>query len=123
MSARRLFPLLLMAGFCGAAGSACAQDAGQGAKVFAACAPCHATNGDTRFGPGLGGVVGRTSGTVTGFRYSRAMKSAHITWDDKALDAFIASPQSVVPGSTMPFSGLPDAGQRRELVAYLKTLK
>jgi cytochrome c len=51
------------------------------------------------------------------------MMGAPVMWDPKTLDAFIAEPQKVVPGTVMPFAGLPDAGQRASLVAYLRTLK
>jgi cytochrome c len=40
-------------------------------------------------------------------------------WNAKTLDAFIADPQQVVPGNRMPFSGLPDAKERADLIAYL----
>ena len=94
-----------------------------GRKQFAACAACHATDQPTPTGPDLRGVVGRKAGTVPGFRYSRALQKAKLTWDDAKLDAFIADPQVAVPGNTMPFPGLPDLEARRDLIAYLKTLK
>jgi len=112
--------LLAVASF---AGTANAADAKHGEEVFKACAACHATDATTRLGPGLQGVVGRHSGSVAGFRYSRAMKNANITWDEKSLDAYITAPQTLVPGTTMPFSGLPNAGDRADLIAYLETLK
>ncbi len=123
MKALDFLPVLLLAGLFATADRARAQDAADGAKVFANCAPCHATNADNGAGPGLGGVVGRKSGSVPGFHYSRAMKSADIVWDAKSLDSYIAAPQDAVPGNTMPFSGIPDAKERRDLIAYLKTLK
>jgi cytochrome c len=100
-----------------------AQDAAAGKAVFAQCASCHTTDGSPLVGPSLQGIAGRASGSFGGFRYSRALKSANITWDDAHLDAFIANPQTVVPGNVMPFSGIADAKQRTNLIAYLKTLK
>src|SRR5262249_53095251 len=100
-----------------------AGNATHGAQVFNACVACHATDNTTRLGPGLQGIVGRRSGSMPGFRYSRAMKNASITWDEKSLDAYVTSPQALVPGKTMPFSGLPNAGDRADLIAYLETLK
>jgi cytochrome c len=105
------------------AGAANAGDATHGAQVFNACAACHATDNTTRLGPGLQSIVGRRSGTMPGFRYSRAMKNANITWDEKSLDTYVNAPQTLVPGTTMPFSGLPNAGDRADLIAYLETLK
>ena len=42
---------------------------------------------------------------------------------DKNLDAFLSDPQKLVPGNVMPFSGVADAKQRADLIAYLKTVK
>jgi cytochrome c len=104
-------------------GGADAADAAHGEHVFAKCSPCHAKNNTAGLGPGLLGVVGRQAGSTPGFRYSRAMKTSNIVWDDKSLDAFITAPQKALPGTTMPFSGLPDEQERVDLIAYLETLK
>jgi cytochrome c len=100
-----------------------AQDAEHGKSVFAACAACHATDHANRVGPGLEGIVGRKAGTVPGFRYSNAMKSSGIIWDDKSLNAYLEAPQKIVPGNRMPYPGLKDGADRSDLVAYLATLK
>jgi cytochrome c len=104
----------------GLAGGAQAQDAGRGETQFAVCAPCHA--GDRPSGPPLAGLIGQPAGSQPGFRYSRAMKGAGFAWTDEKLDAFLADPQTLVPGNLMPFSGIDDAAQRADLIAYLKTL-
>jgi cytochrome c len=80
-------------------------------------------DGSSGTGPTLKGIIGRKSGTVPGFRYSRAMKNAAITWDEVSIDRYLSNPQDVVPGNIMPFSGVPDAAQRANLIAYLKTLR
>jgi cytochrome c2 len=67
--------------------------------------------------------IGRRSGTVPGFRYSRAMKSAAITWDEGSLDRYLSNPQAFVPGNIMPLSGVSDGPQRAAIIAYLKTLR
>lgn len=87
------------------------------------CRECHSFDkGDNRLGPTLYGVVGRKAGTVPGFAYSDSLKSSGITWDVKTLDKWIANPNAVVPGNTMGaiFSGLPDAGERAKIIAFLK---
>src|SRR5690606_39041130 len=83
-----------------------AQDVRHGENVFRACAACHATDHTNRSGPGLQGIFGRTAGTASGFRYSRAMKESGIVWDDRSLDTYLAAPQKAVPGNRMPFAGL-----------------
>jgi cytochrome c len=90
---------------------------------FTACAVCHSTDGSEGTGPTLKGVVGRTSGTVAGFRYSRAMKSAGITWDAVALERYLADPQGLVPGNVMPFAGVEQGEARARIVAYLMALR
>jgi cytochrome c len=104
-------------------GPADAADATKGEQVFAKCAACHAKDTSNRMGPGLQGIVGRHAGSVPGFHYSRAMKASNTVWDDKSLDTFIATPQKAVPGTVMPFAGLPDQQDRTDLIAYLETLK
>jgi len=42
---------------------------------------------------------------------------------EKSLDAYIEAPQGLVPGTTMPFAGIPNSGGRADLIAYLETLK
>ncbi|MBO9652627.1 MAG: c-type cytochrome [Variovorax sp.] len=100
-----------------------AQSAVQPPKTWATCAACHAAQGAASIGPPLAGVVGRKAGSSPGFGYSRAMKNAQLTWDDKTLAAFLSDPQLTVPGNRMPFGGVPDAGEVAELVRYLKTLR
>lgn len=104
-----------------AASAAYAQDTQRGQKLFAECAACHALErGGNTVGPDLHGVFGRTAGAGTDFRYSPALKRSGITWTSKTLDAFVADPQAVVPGNRMPFSGMPNAGERADLIQYLQ---
>lgn len=99
------------------------QEAASAPAEFAACAACHSIDGSEGTGPTLKGLAGRSSGTVPGFRYSRAMKSAGITWDAATLDRYLADPQGVVPGNIMPFAGVEQAEARARIVAYLLTLR
>src|SRR5215471_2797600 len=98
-------------------------DAAQGQQAFAKCAPCHAKDKTNGLGPGLFAVLGSHAGSVPGFRYSQAMKNSNIVWDEKSLDAFIMAPQKFLPGTTMPFPGIPRQEERNDLIAYLETLK
>ena len=43
-------------------------------------------------------------------------------WNGKLLDSFIASPETVVPGTSMAGEGEPDARVRKAIVSFLKTL-
>lgn len=93
--------------------------------AFALCGACHptSTGGAHGIGPNLRGIFGRTSGTAPGFLYSSAMKNARIVWGAEALDNYIASPATAVPGNAMTYRGEPDASARAAIVEYLKALQ
>jgi cytochrome c2 len=90
------------------AGAAQAQTPGnsqRGQKLFEECAACHATKaGESGVGPSLAGALGRKAGENPDFRFSPAMRRSGITWDQKALNEFIADPQKMVPDNRMPYS-------------------
>ncbi|MDE2284709.1 MAG: c-type cytochrome [Hyphomicrobiales bacterium] len=94
----------------------------RGQRVFGACAACHSLQPDQNMtGPSLAGVWNRKAGTLASFsRYSPALKSSDIQWNDKTLDEWIANPQHIVPGNQMMFPGIKDARQRADLLAFLK---
>ncbi len=97
--------------------------AAHGAMLFGQqCQLCHSVEagGGGGQGPNLAGVVGRSAGSAQ-FGYSRGMRNAGITWDAGALDRYLAGPAKMVPGTTMP-ARVDDAGERRDLIAYLTTV-
>jgi cytochrome c len=96
-----------------------APDAKRGEAIYARCQACHALSYD-RVGPRHCGLLGRRAGSVPGFAYSRAMKQSAVTWDEKALDRFLAAPMKAVPGTTMTYDGVPDQRERADLIAYLR---
>jgi cytochrome c len=98
-------------------------NAAQGEQAFVKCAVCHAKGKTNGIGPGLSGVIGRHAGSVPGFHYSEAMKNSTVVWDKETLDAFIMAPQKALPGNIMPFPGIPGEEERKDLIAYLETLK
>lgn len=92
--------------------------------AFAQCAACHSTErGKTAFGPSLAAVSGRRAGSLPGYAYSPALKSSGLTWNAATLDRWLASPQQTVPGTRMPFGGMADPTQRKQVVDYLLMLK
>lgn len=98
-------------------------DAGDRPVAFARCATCHQTEpGRNGVGPSLAGVYGAPAAHEPTYAYSRAMRESGLTWDEATLDAYIANPRQVVPGTKMAFAGLPDPAERAAIIAYLKTL-
>ena len=106
-----------------AAPATAAGDAEKGAALFRACIACHSLKPDQNMtGPSLAGIWGRKAGSVGSFdRYSPALKSSDIVWDENSLDAWLKSPKSLVPQNRMIFPGMSDPRQRADLIAFLKT--
>lgn len=93
-----------------------------GAVSFATnCGGCHkALDGATHsYGPDLAGIVGSRVASAPGFSYSAAFKGLQGRWTRERLDAFIAAPQSVVPGTAMTFRGLGNAEERKSIIDFL----
>lgn len=114
------------AAFMLAAGTAQANDAdpARGEKLFSACKACHAVGEGARnkVGPHLDGILGRTAGTVEGFRYSKAMIEAGengLAWDAENLSRYLEKPRDFIKGNRMSYRGMPDAGERADLIAWL----
>lgn len=97
---------------------AAAGDAKRGEELYARCAACHALGYD-RVGPRHCDLLGRRAGSVPGFDYSAAMKKSRIVWTARTLDRFLANPIRTVPGTTMTYAGVADAGDRADLIAFL----
>ena len=98
------------------------DDVARGERVYRACVACHSLEPDRNMtGPSLAELWNRQAGSLTSFpRYSRALKSAGIIWNDDTLDEWIKDPQHFIPGNTMTFPGMKDARQRADLLAFLK---
>jgi cytochrome c len=103
-------------------GTALAQgDAAKGEKLFARCQACHSVEpGQNKIGPTLAGLFGRKAGSVEGFNYSDAMKSADVVWDEQTLSEYLADPKGYIPGNRMLFAGLRNEQDRADIIAYLK---
>jgi cytochrome c2 len=98
--------------------------AGEGA--FRQCKSCHAV-GDgakNKTGPQLNNLIGRTMGSVEGFRYSRVFgeaADAGTLWDADNLAAFLADPRGTMSGTKMSFRGVSDPAEIDALIAYLQS--
>jgi cytochrome c len=100
-----------------------AEDPVAGQHDFAVrCASCHGTKvGEKKMGPTLAGVFGQASGSAADFKYSPALKNAHLTWNSATLDKWLQNPSGLVRGTTM-FVSVPSSTDRQNLIAYLKSL-
>lgn len=101
-------------------------DAAKGATTFKKkCKICHtAVKGEkAKIGPNLYGVHTRKAGQFDGYKYSKGMIEADLTWDDATLDAYLLKPKDVVNRGKMVFAGFRKEKDRQDVIAYLKTLK
>lgn len=96
-------------------------DAAKGKKVFNKCKSCHVADEEkNKIGPHLVNLFGRAAGSLEGYKYSDAMKSSGLVWDDETLAQYLAKPRDFVPGTKMAFAGLKKQDQVEDLLAYLK---
>ena len=98
-------------------------DVDHGREVFNACRACHtiapgAASGSS--GPNLHDAWGARAATRAGFTYSEALKATGWTWDAARLETWLSDPQKALPGTKMTFTGLADANDRRDVIAYLR---
>lgn len=96
-----------------------------GQRVYMNCAMCHdaRAEGRNRVGPNLWGIYNAKAARLDDFSYSRAMRDAELVWDEATLDAYLENPRGFLPGGRMAYDGEKDPINRRDLIAYLKTLK
>tara|TARA_B100001123_G_scaffold357092_1_gene411097 strand:- start:14 stop:538 length:525 start_codon:yes stop_codon:yes gene_type:complete len=95
--------------------------AADGAKVFKKCAACHsiAQGGANKIGPALWGVLGRKSGSVSGYKYSKAMAAHGKNWSFEEMNGFLIKPKEWMKGTKMSFAGLKNAKDRAAVILYM----
>jgi|GEM_PF-1775598 len=104
-------------------------------KVLASlCLACHNINANepsrgvsprlVYVGPSLFGVVGRNIASREDFTYTEALRKLRgERWTEKNLSKFLKNPARYSPGLAMKFEGVLDPQDRRDIIAFLKTLK
>ena len=97
-------------------------DLDNGRRVFARCRYCHTITegGPNMTGPNLYGVFGRQAAAQPGFNYSDALKNASLVWDGEQLDQWLENPRTFLKVTKMSFAGIPNATDRRDVIAFLK---
>lgn len=127
MKARHLLVIIAIASvpLTVRAQTATVGDASRGAVTFKArCATCHTVSEkDGAMAPSLRGVFGKEAASRSkSFSYSPKLRGSGKVWTSATLDAWLRSPQAVVPGSKM-YMSLPSAQDRLDVIAYLKAQK
>ena len=92
-----------------------------GKSVFKKCAGCHSIkkDGGNKIGPALWGVIGRVSGSVNDYKYSKAMSAFAKTWNFETINAFLIKPKNYVKGTKMAYPGLKKEKDRASIILYL----
>ena len=92
-----------------------------GEKVFKKCAACHSIvkGGKNNIGPALYNVVGRKTGAVTDYKYSKALTSFDKEWTFEELNGYLIKPAKWIKGTKMAFAGLRKEKDRASVIKYL----
>lgn len=119
-SMKPLFHLLAMTALLHSALACADGDARNGELIYSSrCIACHSIDAN-RTGPAHRGVFGRKAGTVADFNYSAALKKSRVIWNETTLNKWLENPEKFIPGQQMGYS-VPDAKDRKDLIAYLKS--
>ena len=96
-------------------------DINLGKKVFKKCAACHSIvkGGKNNIGPALYNVVGRKTGVVADYKYSKALASFDKEWTFEELNGYLTKPAKWIKGTKMAFAGLRKEKDRASVIKYL----
>lgn len=121
MTKTTLLVLSTFFGFIQLAMGAPIGDVDKGKMIYdTRCIACHSID-DNRVGPKHRGLLGSRAGKVAGYDYSPALKKSKLVWNEKNLDQWLENPSKLIPGQKMPYT-VPEAQDRADVIAYLKTL-
>tara|TARA_B100001778_G_C18221868_1_gene464838 strand:+ start:67 stop:609 length:543 start_codon:yes stop_codon:yes gene_type:complete len=96
-------------------------DLATGEKVFKKCAACHSIikGGKNNIGPALYNVVGRQIGSISDYKYSKALSDYGKVWTFEELNGYLIKPAKWIKGTKMAFAGLRKEKDRASVIKYL----
>ena len=94
-----------------------------GEKVFKKCSACHmiAAGGKNMIGPNLWSVLGRKTGAVSGYKYSKALAAYGKDWSFSEMNGFLIKPSAHIKGTKMAFAGLKKEKDRASVILYMNS--
>ena len=98
-------------------------DIALGEKVFKKCAACHSIvkGGKNNIGPALYNVVGRKTGIVADYKYSKALASFDKEWTFEELNGYLIKPAKWIKGTKMAFAGLRKEKDRASVILFMNS--
>ena len=92
-----------------------------GEKIFKKCAACHSIAKDSgnKIGPALWGVLGRQAGSISDYKYSKAMSAHGKPWSFEEMNSFLIKPKDWIKGTKMSFVGLKSKNDRVAVILYM----
>ena len=92
-----------------------------GEKVYKKCKACHSIKegGGNKIGPALWNVIFRPVGSITDYKYSKALSSYGKEWTWEEMNGFLIKPSTWIKGNKMGFAGLKNEKDRASVILYL----
>ena len=92
-----------------------------GKMVVKKCTACHSVSkeGSNKIGPALWGIIGRKIGSISDYKYSKAMSEFGKTWNFETMNNFLIKPKDYIKGTKMAFAGLSKEKDRASIILYL----
>jgi|TARA_B100000700_G_C14764291_1_gene723614 cytochrome c len=94
-----------------------------GEKVFKKCSACHMiiAGGKNMIGPNLWGVIGRKTGGISDYKYSKALAAYGKEWSFDEMNGFLIKPSAHIKGTKMAFAGLKNEKDRASVILYMNS--
>ena len=96
-------------------------DVAHGEKVYKKCKACHSIKqgGGNKIGPALWNVIFRPVGSITDYKYSKALSSYGNEWTCEEMNGFLIKPSKWIPNNKMGFAGIKSEKDRSSVILYL----
>ena len=94
-----------------------------GEKIFKKCIACHTITkgGKNKIGPAIFGILGGKSGSVSNYKYSKALLAHGKTWGFEEINAFLTKPQAYIKGTKMAFGGISNEKDRASVILFMNS--